>query len=249
MAPRAPHIVEMPELGFTVLRIIQSVLAVGLFGLLAYFVWAVDQTYLSNSTNIVTGAIGVGLFSVCLTLILRGYYIISSSCAPRAYNYWAVLSLESLAVLFWLITFALLADIVAALVSANNANGYYYYDSGSSSSSTYDYTSDCSDSDYYCYAKRAISSLTKRDTVDPVTAIFYVAFALSVIEWVLFIVSLVLFSIRMHRHRMANYPMKAGDGSQAYTPKHMEAQDQPMPAPEYQGQVAPQQGFAQTSLH
>ncbi|KAF2101987.1 hypothetical protein NA57DRAFT_73427 [Rhizodiscina lignyota] len=237
---RAPHIVEVSHPYALILKIKQLVLSIVLLGLLAYLAWGLSVTGLGTyGPNIATGAIGVGLFSVCLTIIFCIYYIASTSCAPSLYNYWAVISLEAAAVLFWLISFALLADITAALVSAYNAADTYY--------SNYDSSDDCTDydSDGYCDYKRAVRSLTKRVAVDPATAIVYASFALATIEWILFIVSLVLFSIRVHRHRTAGLPNRPGDDrSQGYTPKQMEAQHQPMPAPEYQGQAPPpQQGF------
>ena len=82
------------------------------------------------------------------------------------------MSLEALCVLFWLISFALLADFTAQLVAADSAPA-----------DTSDvYYSDCSDSDYYCYTKRTMS-LAKRDTVDVGSAIVYTSFALAIVEW------------------------------------------------------------------
>jgi hypothetical protein len=85
------------------------------------------------------------------------------------YNYWAIISLESAAVLFWLIALGLLADITAALVAAESVSTNF-------NAPTYT----CDASGYCYYAKRALS---KRNTVDPASAIIFTALALSVIEW------------------------------------------------------------------
>lgn len=114
------------------------------------------------------------IWKCCLTFILGAYYLITSQCAPGGYNFWALISLESLATLFWLVTFALLANTTAAVSTV------YDYQSSSSGSYYYDY------SDYYDYyklARRSTHSFAKRASVDPWSAILYAALALSVVEW------------------------------------------------------------------
>jgi hypothetical protein len=47
------------------------------------------------------------------TLILIAYILVSEHFFPLAYNFWAILGLECFAVLFWLVSFALLASEVS----------------------------------------------------------------------------------------------------------------------------------------
>ena len=48
------------------------------------------------------------------TLIIFGYYSISLCRKPQIYNAWAVLGLEILGVIFWLVSFSLCAEWTAA---------------------------------------------------------------------------------------------------------------------------------------
>jgi hypothetical protein len=62
------------------------------------------------------------------TIIINVYIIVAGLVFPIAYNYWAVLALDIFAVLFWLISFPLLASRVAqegknGSVSGANLNG------------------------------------------------------------------------------------------------------------------------------
>lgn len=73
-----------------------------------------------------------------------------------AYNYWAILGLDIFAIVFWLISFALLAWEVSVF-------GWGLYDYGySGGSSCYDYLGYS-----YCAKKRDVSSMIgKRATTD-----------------------------------------------------------------------------------
>ena len=83
-------------------------------------------------------------------MIITIYYIVASTGAPVLYNYWAILGLDIFAIIFWLISFALLASEIAPYFDTS----YYYYDN----------TSSCS---YYyygvCIKKRSVE-LEKRYT-------------------------------------------------------------------------------------
>jgi hypothetical protein len=57
------------------------------------------------------------------TLIICIYYIVAEFGAPALYNYWAVLSLDIFLLIFWLISFALLAAEVSVLMSGYYCNG------------------------------------------------------------------------------------------------------------------------------
>jgi hypothetical protein len=79
-------------------------------------------------------------------MIITVYYIVASTGAPVLYNYWAILGLDIFAIIFWLISFALLASEIAPYF------GSYY---NNTSSCTYYYG--------YCIKKRSVE-LEKRYT-------------------------------------------------------------------------------------
>ncbi|KAF1985792.1 hypothetical protein K402DRAFT_100723 [Aulographum hederae CBS 113979] len=158
--PLAAHIVVMPHPGFFALRIIQLVLSVLVLALAATEVY-----WFSVLIGATPDGLGVSLFTCVVTFIVIGYYLITTTCAQNAYNYWAVMSLDIFLVIFWLITFALDA-VWTAWVSVN---------------------------------------FTSLDN-NPVFAVFATLTCLAVINFLLFIVSLVWFSITMHRHRKSGAP-------------------------------------------
>ncbi|KAH8196767.1 hypothetical protein TruAng_009059 [Truncatella angustata] len=157
-APGREHLPLYPK-GFIAIRIVQLVLAVVVLGLTAYGVsqLAFDGDILS-------------LFSALATLITCIYIIVAEFGAPALYNYWAVLSLDIFLVVFWLISFALLAAEIAPY-----ASGYCTY--------------------YYCYS---LSSAEKT-----YFAILAAAAGLGGAEFLAFLVSLVIHSVMLHRHRNA----------------------------------------------
>lgn len=59
------------------------------------------------------------------TLITTIYHIVAHFGAPHSYNYWAVLSLDIFLLIFWLISFALLATEISVL-----SDGYFYCNGG-----------------------------------------------------------------------------------------------------------------------
>jgi hypothetical protein len=83
-------------------------------------------------------------------MIIVVYYLVATIAMPIIYNYWAVLGVDIFAVIFWLISFALLASEVAAY--------QIVYDTGCS------YTFDG-----YCYKKRGLNLLPKRATTNAAT--------------------------------------------------------------------------------
>lgn len=60
-----------------------------------------------------------------VTLIICIYYIVAEFGAPAIYNYWAVLGLDIFLVLFWLISFALLAAQIAPYMAGYTSCDYY----------------------------------------------------------------------------------------------------------------------------
>lgn len=103
MAVKADHVLDVPQTVF-ISRISQLVVAVVVMGLAAYGIY-----YLSFD------AIDLTMFSAIATIIIAVYVIVASTAAPAAYNYWAIIALDSLMVLFWIVSFAYLAYEVASV--------------------------------------------------------------------------------------------------------------------------------------
>jgi len=111
------------------------------------------------------------------------YMIVATLATPKAYNMWAFLALDILMVIFWLIDFALVGSLAAAFSDAN--------------SSVYSY--------YYYYWKRDIS---KRDTTtyDAYWGALVAGAVFGAFNFVIFVVNLIIFSINLHKHRLAATP-------------------------------------------
>ncbi|ERF68507.1 hypothetical protein EPUS_05646 [Endocarpon pusillum Z07020] len=170
------HVVALPR-WFLVLRIFQILVAVAILGLAAHGIYWIPY----NSWIL-------ALFTSIATLIVVGYFLITSlaEACKIAYNYWAVLALDIFAIIFWLSSMANLAATRSAFV-------YSVYNT-----CLFDY--------YYCYKKRDIG-LAERDIattgyLDTMSA----AAGLSGLELLLFIATLVIFSVQMHRHRISGAP-------------------------------------------
>ncbi|KAI8951867.1 hypothetical protein F4801DRAFT_542884 [Xylaria longipes] len=106
------HIPIYPK-GFVAVRIIQLVLGIICLGLTAYAVAVVA----------LVGPI-LMLFTAIVTLISSIYILVAHFGPPTAYNYWAILGLDIFHVIFWLVSFALVAAQAAYII----AYGTYYYD-------------------------------------------------------------------------------------------------------------------------
>lgn len=81
-------------------------------------------------------------------MIIVVYNGVSALVLPVAYNYWAILGLDIFAVVFWVISFPLLASEVGDYTVVTDDCVYEF--------------------DGYCYKKRWLS-LEKRDTTNPTT--------------------------------------------------------------------------------
>jgi len=199
------HIIAAPAflLGF---RIAQLVVAVAVLGLAAYGV-----TFVSFDGD------ALSLFTALASIIIVVYVLAASIALPVAYNYWAILGLDIFAIVFWLISFALLASEVAAY-------------------SVVDYTY----TDYSCYyyddcSKKRDLGLDKRATTTVATYRNAMAACagLGGLEFILFIITLVIFSIHLHRHRAAGghcMPNSANTNNITTEPKNYEMQ-QPQNVP------------------
>ncbi|KAI1164635.1 hypothetical protein F5B18DRAFT_240807 [Nemania serpens] len=148
------HIPLYPK-GFVAVRIIQLVLGIICLGLTAYTVAVLP----------IVGAV-LMLFTAIITLISSIYILVAHFGPPRAYNYWAILGFDIFHVIFWLVSFALLASQAALLLAYSDYYGYYY-------------------------GFAVFGSIAGA------------AAGLGGIQWVVYIVALVLHSIAFHRHRKA----------------------------------------------
>ncbi|KAI1752669.1 hypothetical protein F4782DRAFT_530156 [Xylaria castorea] len=161
------HIPIYPK-GFVAVRIIQLVLGIICLGLTAFTV----------SVAPLVGAI-LMLFTAIVTLISSIYILVVHFQSPTAYNYWAILGLDIFHVIFWLISFALLAAQAALLLDF----GSYYYG-------------------YY-------------DGYTILGSIVAAAAGLGAVNWVVYLVALILHSIALHRHRRAGLHAMPGKSSSA----------------------------------
>ncbi|KAH0843730.1 hypothetical protein FOPE_09040 [Fonsecaea pedrosoi] len=192
-------------------RIVQMILTVFVFGIACY--------HLSLAPNYDAG--GISLFTGLASIIFLIYWFVANSPGnTHLYNYWAIFAVELFVLIFWLCTFALTADKVALLVQATSYTSSYdgvdYSGGGSDGSGSVCYAGVCVNYKRDLHDKRG---LVKRST-DPVSATMYVALALSVINFILFGVTFVLYTINLFRHRAAlsslkgnNIAMNNGHGS------------------------------------
>jgi hypothetical protein len=176
------HIVKLP-LWVWILKIVQGVLAVIILGLAAYGVhwFSLDAWSLALFTTIFTG----------LSLL---YYFLSTTVLKVGYSWIPVIVLESLLVVFWLTTFAMLADLVGK--GKGYFGGGYGYNWGD-----------------FNFLRRDVHSFAKRDdTYDPDTyyAVVCAGMVFSLFNWIFFIITLVMLSLNVHRHRLAGGPMYYG---------------------------------------
>ncbi|KAF2117891.1 hypothetical protein BDV96DRAFT_644229 [Lophiotrema nucula] len=169
---------------FTPIRIIQLVLALIVLGLSAYPV-SLTNSY-ASSYVFTPGAIAI--FTAIATKILVVYWFVANSVSHQTlYNYWAVFAVELFVWVFWLTTFALYASWITGTISLGGTT---------SSTNVNTYT--------YCYAGYCVKNkrgLSKRDYVDPLAATIYAALAFSVINFVLFSLTAILYTINLVRHR------------------------------------------------
>ncbi|KAI0872637.1 hypothetical protein GGS24DRAFT_502618 [Hypoxylon argillaceum] len=108
------HIPLYPN-GFVAVRIIQLVLGIICLGLTAYAI----------SVLPITGA-ALMLFTAITTVLSSIYILVAHFGPPKAYNYWAILGLDIFHVIFWLISFALIASQSALIFDYGSYYGDYY---------------------------------------------------------------------------------------------------------------------------
>ncbi|KAH7086015.1 hypothetical protein BKA63DRAFT_549020 [Paraphoma chrysanthemicola] len=116
------------------------------------------------------------LFTALATIITGIYLLVAEYSSRSLYNYWAILGLDIFLVIFWLCSFALLASQVSYIsyLFGTSYYSYSYYDKYSFSGATISWFS--------CLATAA---------------------GLGGVQFALFITSLTIHGIVLHRHRMA----------------------------------------------
>jgi len=175
MADRS-HVLPFPTWTI-VLRGLQLALGITIMGLAAY---GINYFPISGGYD----GIDLTMYTAITTMITAVYILVATFAFPIAYNYWAILGLDIHGVLFWLISFALLASEVSTYKS-----------------DVVDVVNNCVWEFGVCYYKRAI---LKRDTT---VSDYYHAMAataaLGAFEFVLFVITLVFTGLWLHRHRKA----------------------------------------------
>ncbi|KAM3487601.1 hypothetical protein MY3957_009120 [Beauveria namnaoensis] len=173
-APGKEHMPNYPK-GWITIRILQLIIAVVTLGLCSYLV--------------TTSVIGAGFYrqkkkAVC-TIITSVWLISAHSCAPRAFNYWAVLVLDIYQYLLWLGGFAACAILAAGLFGGRGLrDGSYNFK--------------------YLLGRRYYSSWYDGDRYTTANAAIGVAAAgLGAVELLLFFICLVVNAVVIHRHRRA----------------------------------------------
>ncbi|KAI5925065.1 hypothetical protein F4810DRAFT_660819 [Camillea tinctor] len=168
------HIPLYPK-GFIAVRIIQLIIAIVCLGLCAFGV-----TYFVFAGN------ALMLFTAVATLITSIYCLVAHYGPPKSFNYWAILGLDIFLVIFWLISFAVLAAQVATIFALYDGYNDYY--------------------DYYGYDGVGTAVLIY-------AACLAAAAGLGGLEFVLYIISLSIHGVMLHRHRKAGLKAMPGSSS------------------------------------
>ncbi|RFU27245.1 hypothetical protein B7463_g9097, partial [Scytalidium lignicola] len=124
---------------------------------------------------------GMSFFTFAWTILLMLYVLCTPFFFPEAYNYWLHLIFESLTTLFTLVTFALIANEVSAWTSAHSVLASINKSN----------------------ANKGFMLLTW-PAGDSALNSLKAALTFAVAQWVLFVISLFVVSMFIHRHRLAN---------------------------------------------
>jgi hypothetical protein len=119
------HIIKLP-FWVWILKIVQAVLALLVLAFSAYLIDKVDNANWINSESSHWDGFSLAIFTAIFTFLILGYYFGSLHFFPAAYNWIAVLALECLAFVFWLASFADLADMYRLDKDWLDANIDYY---------------------------------------------------------------------------------------------------------------------------
>ncbi|CAG8971340.1 hypothetical protein HYALB_00005958 [Hymenoscyphus albidus] len=212
------HILPLPLL-VTILRGLQLLIGIILLGLSA---WGISGLSFDGAS--------LSLFTAIITLIIGVYNIVSFYSVKAAYNYWASLALDILAIVFWITSMGLMASFVSSFSTYSGYSGCYYG---------------------FCY-KRDLHPRTIYATDTWIAAMKAVA-GLAGLEVILFTTTLIFTSIFLHKHRAAgghSMPSKAnttpsGNGGTGVTsatipPQYQERKDIEMEAGSLSQQGPPQ---------
>lgn len=184
---------------------------------------------------------GFAIFTSLATIIIVLYGILTNRITAwhSGYNYWAVLALDIFGVVFWLASMGALAATRAAFIFPTTISGCGH--SGDIGGG-------------YCFKRRQLESLNKRDAY--VASYGYLnlmsgAAGVSAINFILFVVTLVMVSVALHRQRKSDAPaVAATNDKEAGHP--MEPVQQQVPVhqqPQYTGPPQqPQQPYQQVPV-
>ncbi|OBR10275.1 Integral membrane protein [Colletotrichum higginsianum IMI 349063] len=184
------------------------------------------------------------IFVSISTMIVTTWLIVAEFGIPKVYNYWAVLALDIFLVVFWLCSFGLLASQAAYLLDSSAVCDYYGY----------------------CYS----SAPTGVYLI--FTACMAAAAGIGGLEFALFVASMAIHGVMLHRHRKAGLHCNPGTpGSSpvvvtshvvpeknaaqvAANPVYQAAQGQAAPPymnqdAGYNGQMVPQQQQQQQQMY
>jgi uncharacterized membrane protein len=187
----AQHVVDQPP-WIKFIRIAQVSLSVLILALAAFALSAIPY---GNTF----GTFGFNIFTCMFTLIVGAYLLITPLRAPKLYNCWAALVLEIFGVIFWLSAFATLASWASlGLLTVGSLRKRDAKKSSSSSSSSSS-SNDVFGSDYLDNITKEAEERYARYRAGWRCA--GAAAGLGGIVWILFMITLITYSIFLHRHR------------------------------------------------
>jgi len=201
------HYVRQPAFLFFI-RIAQILLSIIILGLAAYGIdyskttygaYVVQYIIKDGATDQSEAAFGFAIFVVIYTWIAVGYNLAGSTFFVALWNCWAVLALEIVAVVFWLVAFALLGAWASDHVSMSKKDGGLglgNFDDSSFGDSSLPSVGDLTN---WITKRSTISSESKK--AKGVWQSGAAASGLGAIVWVLFIITLVVYAISLQRHR------------------------------------------------
>jgi len=118
------------------------------------------------------------------------------------YNRWVVLGLEVFGTIFWLLSFGLLAS----WLTTDDSNKYYYVHVEESTSGLMSTLRGAETTAGHSRLTRRQPQEDSDSTLHAGVALARTAVVLSAIEFLLFTITLVVFSLNLHKHRLDGYP-------------------------------------------
>jgi len=203
------HIPPMPFFVF-ILRIAQIVLAFLLLILAAYSLSVLGSW----------SGFGMTIFTCIWTWLVLAYILVSSRFFPLAYNVWGHLALESLAVLFWLVSWALTASEASLFTYLDG----FYLD------------------DYLGYGNG--KNYSSAVGTGKATA------GIGALEWILFVITLIVFGLEVHKWRLAGNTGMGGPEMGVANEQHKMdpvVNQAPATGEHYPQQYVPQEGQQYTN--